>query len=361
MPPLSQAALRKQIAEGALRAIYVVSGEDDAGKAGVVDDLIGSVDEGLQPFNVDRFDGSGATNVTAREALTSQMLAAAQTLPLMTSRRVVVLQRADALLFPRVRKEDENAETEKPVAPRRKKAAEPGDPIEAYIASPEPTTVLVFVVQGLPQNRRIGILLASQAVVTCGADIGPSEAARWIERQTLAAKVVMDSGAVDALVTRTGSSVVRLRAGLERVLLYAMGQPSVTAEDVREAVPAIPGEQENWGIANAVGHNDVAGALCQLSLALDAGVSPFMVLGQLRMAAEKLPASRVRAAIEAVFRTDLALKSSGGEPRVLVERLAVELCQTGRAGKPGGLGGSGTRPTRAGQALGRRPAARRDL
>jgi DNA polymerase III delta subunit len=35
----------------------------------------------------------------------------------------------------------------------------------------------------------------------------------------------------------------------------------------------------------------------------------------------------VPAAIEALFRTDLELKSSGGDPRVLLERLVVELCR----------------------------------
>jgi DNA polymerase III delta subunit len=45
---------------------------------------------------------------------------------------------------------------------------------------------------------------------------------------------------------------------------------------------------------------------------------------------EKLPdidSRRVPAAIEALFRTDLELKSSGGDPRVLLERLVVELCR----------------------------------
>jgi hypothetical protein len=42
--------------------------------------------------------------------------------------------------------------------------------------------------------------------------------------------------------------------------------------------------------------------------------------------AERLPRPRVRAAVDALFRTDLALKSSGGDPRILLERLVVELC-----------------------------------
>ena len=47
-------------------------------------------------------------------------------------------------------------------------------------------------------------------------------------------------------------------------------------------------------------------------------------------AGTKLPAidaRRVRPAIESLFRTDLDLKSSGGDARVLLERLVVELCR----------------------------------
>ena len=45
---------------------------------------------------------------------------------------------------------------------------------------------------------------------------------------------------------------MRLRAGLERVALYAMGQATITADDVRQAVPAGPDAQEDFGIANAI-------------------------------------------------------------------------------------------------------------
>jgi hypothetical protein len=41
--------------------------------------------------------------------------------------------------------------------------------------------------------------------------------------------------------------------------------------------------------------------------------------------AQTAPA-RVPAAVEALFRTDVGLKSSGGDPRLLLERLVVELC-----------------------------------
>ena len=61
----------------------------------------------------------------------------------------------------------------------------------------------------------------------------------------------------------------------------------------------------------------------------DRGDSPHALVGQLRWwVATRLSAAspdRVKPAIDALLRTDLALKSSGGDSRVLLERLVVEL------------------------------------
>jgi hypothetical protein len=42
-----------------------------------------------------------------------------------------------------------------------------------------------------------------------------------------------------------------------------------------------------------------------------------------------MPEHRLRPAVDAMLRTDIALKSSGGNPRMLLERLIVELCGDG--------------------------------
>ena len=335
MSHLTFGAFRTQIAGGNLAPIYVIGGEDAIGKSAALDLLVESVDEGLRAFNVDRLDASNASTAAARDALASELLAAARTLPMLASRRLVILQRAETLLFPRGRKDDEDEEPEtRDVAPRGKKTATAVDPVEAYVQSPERSTSLIFVVESLPQNRRIGkLLLEKAAVISFGTELGESQAVHWIEEQVRAAKMAIDSAAVRSLVARTGLNGVRLRAAVERVLLYAMGQAKVTAEDVKQAVPASPDDPENFGIANAIRRSDAAAALRELHLALDAGGAPFFLLGQLRSAAEQLPAPRLREAIDAVFRTDLALKSSAGEPRILLERLVVELSTMGRSGR----------------------------
>ncbi len=117
-----------------------------------------------------------------------------------------------------------------------------------------------------------------------------ADAERWVKVRAARDRLNLDPGAVRALVDRAGLDIVRLRSGLERVALYAMGQPTVTADDVKQAVAAGPQAQEDFGIANAIQDGDAAGALRQLAASLDAGGVPFMILGQLRWVAEKLPA-----------------------------------------------------------------------
>ena len=80
-------------------------------------------------------------------------------------------------------------------------------------------------------------------------------------------------------------------------------------------------------MTNAIEAGQAADALRQLALMLDAGAPPEKILGQLGwLVRAKFPTDYVSSAVQDVFRTDLALKRSAGDPRVLLERLVVELC-----------------------------------
>ena len=124
---------------------------------------------------------------------------------------------------------------------------------------------------------------------------------------------------------------------MDRLLLYALGQKTITLDDVREiAGPAAL--QDDWAMTNAIEAANGADALRQLALMLDAGAPPEKILGQLGwLVRTKFPAiapGDLPAAVEALFRTDLDLKRSAGDPRILLERLVVELC----AGEAAGAG-----------------------
>lgn len=311
MPALTLPALRAQLASGDLQPIYLLIGADDAERSAVAAEFPEVVEEGLRAFNVDRLYGG--------DLKVAQLIDAASTLPMMAPRRVLVVLEAEKFLQPK----------------RESKAADEAQAmLEAFLASPPPHATIVFVAEGLDQRRRITKLLVKEGqVVDCGTITDVSDAERWLKaRLAKDGGVTFEPAALRLLAERAGTDIGRLRAGLERVLLYALWQKTITADDVRESVPPGPEAQEDFGIAKAIWRNDAATALRELSLALEAGAVPVMLMGQLRAAAEKLPGPKLRAGITAVFRTDLALKSSGGDPRTLLERLVVEL--SGAPGRP---------------------------
>jgi DNA polymerase-3 subunit delta len=280
-------------------------GDDELEKADVAGEFADMVDEGLRAFNVDRLYGG--------DIKVDDIVDASATLPMMAPRRIVLIHEAEKLLIPKRESEAADEELQR---------------LKAFLNDPPPHAATVFICGPVDKRRKgVQLLMKEAQVVDCGTIIDEDDAERWVKVRAAKSGVALDPAAVKALVQRAGPDIVRLRAGIERLGLYALGQDRITAADVRQAVPAGPEAQTDFGISNAIGRNDVADALHELHLALDAGAQPVFVLGQLRVAAERLPAHRLRNGIDALFRADLALKSSGGEPRVLLERLVVELCE----------------------------------
>ena len=309
MARMTPAALRQQIASGALDPIYLITGDDEHEKAEVAGEFEEAIEEELRAFNVERFHGG--------EAPLGAVLDAARTLPMMAPRRLVVLLRAERALQP---KRDSEAATRDLEA------------FEAYIAEPSPETTLVVVAAGLDERRRATKrLLARATIVRCGDLEDIADAQRWIRARMKAEGRQMAPAAVRELSTRVGPDIGRLRSEVERLLLYTGDAPSVSVVDVRE-VSGPAGVSDDWAVARAIERGQTGTALRELGLALDGGAVPYMVLGQLAWVVRtKLPPTRVTSAVEAVYRTDLSLKRSGGEPRVLLERLVVELCGAGRS------------------------------
>jgi DNA polymerase III subunit delta len=309
VPPVAASVLRKQIASGETGPLYALTGGDDVEKSAVATEFAEMVDEGLRAFNVERMYGG--------EMKVSDLVDAANTLPMMVPRRVVIVHEAEKLFIPK----------------RESKAAEEElQRLEEFLQSPAETTTVVFICGAIDKRRRVVRKLMSVAqVINCGVIENEADAERWVKVRAARDGITLDPATPRALVARAGLDVVRLRAGLERVSLYTMGQATITPDDVHQAVSPGPEARTDFGIANAIQRNDVREALREVGRSLESGMVPFMILGQLRIAAGRLPARRVKSAVDAVFRTDIALKSSGGDPRILIERLVVELCESRRA------------------------------
>ncbi len=315
MASFTPSAVRKQIQTGTPEPIYLILGEDDVEKAALASEFAELVDEGLRAFNVDRIHAGDLTTGERLADGVAGIVAAVRTLPMMVPRRIVTVLQAEALLAPKRESEGATRALEQ---------------LEELIKRPEPQTTLVLVANGIDKRGRMFKLLQKQAaIVECGALEDLADAERWIRTRVAAASTAIEPAAARLVAQRAGLDVRRLRADVDRLLLYTLGQKQITVDDVREVVgPAAL--QDDWAMTNAIEAGQAAEALRQLAMMFDAGAPAEKILGQLAwLVRAKFPAlapGDVRPAIESLFRTDLDLKRSAGDPRVLLERLIVELC-----------------------------------
>ncbi len=333
MPSLTPAAARDQIGKGRLQPVYLILGDDEQQISAVSDAIAGAVEDELRAFNYERI------YTTDKDVTPDHVVAAARLLPMMGERRVVVVLRAEKWLKPRkvaLADMDTEAAEEGADAPDRGALATLVD----YVKQPVPSTSLVVVASEVNRSlAAVKALVKHAAVVECyglrdadprgGGTDAVRQAIVWVREAAAAAGRQIEPSAAHMLAERSGGDISKLRSDLDHLLLFAKGTRAVTREDV-EAVVSDETAVDPWAIVNAIERGDAADALRQLALALDEGGVPVMILGQLAWwVREKMAARRphdVPQAINAVFRTDQDLKSSGGDPRVLLERLVLELC-----------------------------------
>ena len=346
MPALDTDGFRRQLQSGKVARVYLLYGDDVRLVEQLIDALEATVDEADRPFAVERIYAgeSGGSPV--------DIVASASVLPMLGDRRIVTVLRAERLLKP-ARKGASGDDTGEASEPDDAPGAVDTSAIEAYLDDPAPSSVLVFVASGIDRTRRLTKRLLDRAhTVECagvpdltqkGGDDVRRQIVAKIQRDVQMAGRAIDAVTAQLLLDRAGGDISKLRDDVDRLLLYTDGQAKITRADVEEVVSAHTQINE-WAVVNALGDGDSAAALREVALRFDRGDSPHALVGQIRwwvtqQLARTAPA-RVKPAIEALLRTDLALKSSGGEDRVLVERLVVELAgRPGLTGRPFGTAG----------------------
>jgi DNA polymerase III delta subunit len=320
------AEIKKLIKSGKTGPLYLLEGDDLQSRHDLALEFANLVDEGLHAFNVQSFYANEATNASGRDQLIGALLSTARTLPMMADKRVVIVHEAERLLAPKRGKDDDEGEIDTPK--KGKRGASPAEELEAYIEKPEPMTTLVFVAGPLDGNRRVVKLLRKHAdVVDCGTLHDAREAQTWIAKRFEKDELTIEPKAITLLLQSTGLTLGRIRPEVEKLILYAAGESTITVAHVRDVVIPTEESEDVFALMDAVKESNAPRALREISALLNEGVQPPLILGQLRAAAIRLrPDARVRTGLEAVMRTDVALKSSAGIPQHLLECLAVELC-----------------------------------
>jgi DNA polymerase-3 subunit delta len=348
MPALSFDALVARLKKGEIAPLYLIVGDDEGAKDRAVRRFVDAVPDDLQAFALER--------LSALDTDPAAVVAAARTLPMLGDRRVVIVTRAEKWLTGKRRGKADAAD--EPESDSEDAAAPGGlDLLEAYAESPEPLNTLVLLASDVNRTMRVVKALVKHAhLVECwglkdekelkgfAVSAALDRAGRFVVEQLRTAGLTIDRHALEPLLQHAGADMATLRGDVERLALFCHGKGAVAIEDVQSIVSGAA-LVNRWGVVNAIERGDAREALRQLALALENGEVPYMVLGQIgwfvRNRMSETAPSRVPAAVDALFRADVAMKSSGGEPRVLLERLVVELCagrggsRTQGAGRPG--------------------------
>jgi DNA polymerase-3 subunit delta len=224
--------LLAELRAGRLAPMYVLSSEHPI----LIERALGAIRDAVVPpaargFNYDVVEGK----LTA-----SRIVALAQTLPMMAARRLVHVR--DLLGLP----------------------ADDADGLLAYLARPNPSTVIAAVVSKLDKRIKLYAQLARRGFLHVLE--APRQLAPWVRAEAERAGVRIEPAAVTRLVDAVGSDLSRLALAVDQLGLFA-GARAVTAQDVDELI-ADTRERSVFELTDAIGAADrgralaAVGALC---------------------------------------------------------------------------------------------------
>ena len=218
---------------GRLDPVYVLHSEHPI----LIERVLGALRDAVVPpaargFNYDVVEGkpSGA-----------RIVALAQTLPMMAQRRLIYVRDLSAM------------------------PADEAEPLLAYMAKPNPSTVIAAVASKLDKRIKLYAQLSKKGYLHVLE--APRQLAPWVRAEAKRQGVQLDGAALTRLVDAVGNDLSRLALTVEQLGLYAGARP-VTSDDVDELV-ADTRERTVFELTDAIGAADRVRALAAVASLVD--------------------------------------------------------------------------------------------
>jgi len=206
--------------------------------------------------------------------------------------------------------------------------------LEAYVARPKPTGVLVLDVKSWPSNTNLSKAVAEAGLaIRCSPPEG-EQLTRWLSaRAERTHGVQLPSAAADMLLEMIGPELGLLDQELAKLALTAGPQGKITHEMVRQTAGSWRAKTV-WEMLDAALDGDLRKALVQLDRLLLAGEEPIAVLGQISSSLRRLAAATrlVLAGEAAGRRVNLrdALRQTGIKSDYVLGKVEPQLRRLGR-------------------------------
>ena len=263
-------------------------------------------------------------------------IAAAEQLPMMSSRRVIKIRD-----FAKLRDADEQV-------------------LIAYLNNPSPSTVMIFVADDLDKRKASSKVLLDRCLVVDFSPIKDAEAKNWCKGRLKELKTSADEQVLNELIRLVGTDVQTLSTELDKLSAAAIDTKKITHELVDDLIGRSR-ELSNFELTDHLIANNRKRALETLYRLLDDGAEPVMLVGLIagnyhRLALGKylltrggreevfrninLPpfkrdsyitslqradSAKIARGIQLIAAVDLAIKTSQATPRLQLEMLVCEL------------------------------------
>jgi len=324
----------RSLEKGEIAPLYYFHGDEPYLIERAVKRLMGlTVPTDSRDFNLDIFYG--------KECKGEEIATAAQTLPMFAERRVVLVRRSSELPAPAL------------------------DKLTEYVVDPSPSTCLIFEGEKIDQRKKFFLEFKKKGNLVEFKRLYENQLAPFIREEAAAYGKRMEPAALEMLVYLVGNNLQELAAEMEKVATFIGNRDMVKVADIR-AIVSDTKVDTVFELANAMGEKDTGKALRSLNTILRDGEAPLMVLAMLTRhfrqlwrvkelcekkvstqdisrstginlyfikgileQARNYRLSEFRGIFERFFKTDLALKTSGGKPASLMECLVLDLCGKG--------------------------------
>lgn len=226
-----------------LKPVYLIYGSEDLRLAQAVARLKKRVaDVADLDFNFDTFEGENAK--------ADDIIAACNTLPFLSERRLVVVKAVD------------------------KMTSDGWNALAAYAADPAPTTVLVLVATKLAKNTRLYKAVEKLGGTAEYAAPRKSEYPREVQRMFEDRGKAIPLDAAELLVASVGYDLRMLSNEIEKGVAFVGSRREVECEDIEQVV-SMTASGSVFEFTGALADRDCRGALRLLDQLLDDGESVF--------------------------------------------------------------------------------------
>lgn len=273
---------------------------------------------GSADFDLSEFEGGAAT--------ASEILDAANTFPMMSARRLVVVRDAG-----RIREADQEA-------------------LLAGIGTLSPKTVLVLLAGELDHRRKFYRTLHERHCVCEFQSLKGAALERWAAARLRGAGYALSPGGLKRVTEMAGSDLQALGAELDKLMLYAGGAKTIPAEAIDGLVRS---SRQNgiFELIDAVGARDRNRALVLLAGLLGTGEHPLVVVTMLarhcrqiliarECVAARVPPREIAAAAGVPpFVLDKFLGQAGRAETAVIEEMILRLAAIDKQLKSSALDG----------------------